>query len=193
MNQKVILGVVSIAFDLVAHGPYIKMVVTRKVKPHMFSWIVWTITMGTAFAAQVDQNAGPGAWPTGFAVLLSIIVTILSIMWGEKNITRGDWISFVLALAAMPLWYFTKSPVGAVLLVTSIDMTGYYPTMRKSFHNPWEESAFLYSVATLSCLTSLFALENVSIATAFHPAMLIVCNMALFSIIVWRRFILRKT
>ena len=61
---------------------------------------------------------------------------------GEKHVTRGDWIAFLITFFAIPLWVVTSDPLWSVLLVTVIGAVAYYPTFRKSFAKPGEELAF---------------------------------------------------
>jgi hypothetical protein len=106
---------------------------------------------------------------------------------GEKEITRSDWLTFLAALAAIPLWLLTRSPAAAAVWVTLIDGLGYYPTCRKSWRRPHEEFAFTHIIANVKHACSLLAIRHYSIATAFYPAGLTVMNTLLVALIYWRR------
>jgi len=48
----------------------------------------------------------------------------------------ADWYFFLAALAAIPLWLLTRTPLYSVVVVTVIDALAYVPTFRKSWHRP---------------------------------------------------------
>lgn len=58
------------------------------------------------------------------------LITVASFKYGEKTLTRSDWISFVAALLVIPLWALTKNAALAAILISVIDGLGYYPTYR---------------------------------------------------------------
>src|SRR5690606_16045788 len=105
-------------------------------KPHMFTWIIWTLLTAIILAAQIVGGAGPGAWSTGAVLLPCIIITVLAIQRGEKNITASDWVMFLAGLAAIPVWLATSNPLWAVIIVVAIDALAFGPTFRKSWFRP---------------------------------------------------------
>jgi hypothetical protein len=84
------LGALSSVLTLVAYVPFVRSVVHRTARPHVFSWLIWTLTCWIGFAAQVVQGAGAGAWGTGSTALASMAVTLCAIRGGARSITRGD-------------------------------------------------------------------------------------------------------
>jgi hypothetical protein len=191
LNEK-IFGILSVAFCVAQYTPYIATILTGKTKPHVFSWIIWTITEATAFTAQITHGAGPGAWAAGFNAIGSLTIVCLSLRSGEKNITRSDWLSFMIALVAIAMWYFTKNPLGTLILNILIDIAACYPTLRKAYHKPYEENVTSYAMATLRSFTSLFAMETFSLITAIYPVALTVINGVMVFMFVWRRHALKK-
>lgn len=192
LSLKEILGALSIILGAINYFIYIRSILVGQTRPHMFSWIVWGTTISIAAAAQFSEHGGPGAWATGFAAACHFIVVGLSIKHGETNITRSDWISLLAALAAIPLWYFTDNPLGSVILVSLIDLVGCYPTLRKSYVNPWQEPAITYIISELRSLASLFALAQFSLVTVLYPATLVFANIVISGTILLRRRTLRQ-
>ena len=68
-----------------------------------------------------------------------------------------------------------------------MDLTAFYLTAKKSWHEPMEENVTLYAVSGLRCLVSLFAMENFSLVTMIYPTVLMIANSAIAIMIVWRR------
>ena len=187
MSNKELLGLISVALTVFAYVPYFRSIFKGQTKPHMFSWIVWGIVNAIAFAGQFSRGAGPGSWAAGFTALVCVAVAGLSIVSGEKRITKGDWIAFIGALAAMPLWYFTDDPLGAVILATLINVVGCYPTLRKSYDHPYEENVFTWSVNGVRALISLLAIERYSLVTMIFPSAWLFTNGGIALLLVWRR------
>jgi len=188
MSDKVLLGYVSLLFACIAYFPYIWSILSKRTKPHGFSWIIWGILSAITYCAQYISGAGPGAWSAACGASGCAVVALLAIFWGEKNITRGDWLAFLSALAIIPVWYVTHEPLTAVILVVVIEaIGGYYPTFRKSYRKPHEEMLFMYLANTAQVLISLLALERYSPTTILEPLFVAIANSALALTIAWRR------
>jgi len=192
MSGKEILGLAAVLLTLAAYVPYFWSIFRRQTKPHIFSWIVGGIVNITACAAQLSRGGGAGAWTAGVTGLLCIIVVVLAVPRGEKNITRGDWAAFIGALSGVLLWYFTQNPLTAVILATLTDVLGLFPTFRKSYAKPHEEALSMWSLASLRSLLAVFALEHYSAVTVIYPASMIFLNGAVAVMLIWRRAVLRK-
>src|SRR5882672_7911387 len=117
MSNKELVGLVSALLSVVTFVPYICSIVKGKTKPHLFTWIVWFLATSIVAAAQYSKNAGPGVWTTIFSCFDCLAVIVLALRWGERHITKSDWITFFGALLAIPLWYATDDPLWSVILI----------------------------------------------------------------------------
>jgi hypothetical protein len=180
-------GLGSSSLALVSLVPYIFATLKGTNRPHIFTWIIWSILTGIAFAVQYIGGAGAGAWATGVTFICCLLILAASVKNGEKNITRMDWICFLLALLALPVWLATKSPAAAAIWVTAIDGLAYIPTIRKAWHKPQEEMIFAHMIANVKHILSLLAMDVYSIATALYPISLIIFNAALVTMLFLRR------
>ena len=193
MPLKECLAVVSVLKAFVSFTPYIRDMVAGRTKPHAFSWIVWALVAAIAFVAARSDDAGAGAWTMGFGAVVYAGIAIFSLFRGEKTVTTSDIVFFVGALGAIPLWFVTGDPLGSVLLVSAIDVAGFYPTFRKSYAKPHEETAFMYGADSLRFLLSLFALDHYSTVTVLAPLVSFVMDVAFVSMLVWRRRVLAQS
>ncbi|MDD3371868.1 MAG: hypothetical protein PHE27_08615 [Alphaproteobacteria bacterium] len=191
MISKDVMGALSLVIAFVSYVPYVRSIFVARTKPHAFSWLVWGLSSAVAFFAQISDNAGAGAWVTGFSAAVCIGIGIIAVFRGEKNITRGDWISFLSTILAIPLWIVTKDPLWSVLLVTGIDAVAYYPTFRKSYAKPDEELAFKYVLTAVKHGLSLLALQNFTLVTSFYALVSLVLEAGVALMLVWRRRAMR--
>lgn len=180
-------GIFSAVLAIIAYPPYFISVLRGKTRPHVFSWGLWTLLTWIAFAIQVAGGAGPGAWSTGITGVCTTLIAVISFKHGEKNITRSDWAAFLAGLAAIPLWIWTKDPTASAILVTLIDLFGFYPTFRKSWHKPREEMVFAHALSLAKHAVSLPALAVINIPTTLYPVALLLANVGLVGMIWVRR------
>ncbi len=174
--MKTALGIIATVMAFVSYIPYIRNMLSGKTKPHAFSWLVWGTLTAIAFVGQVSEGAGPGAWVTGFTACVSFFIFVTALRTGEKDIAKSDWLSLVGASIAMLLWWATSDPLIAVILITLIDALGFFPTFRKSYHKPYEETAITFAISGLKFVIAIIALENLTPTTWLYPASLVLMN-----------------
>ena len=100
---------------------------------------------------------------------------------GKKDIAKSDTVFFILSFIALFLWLILSKPVLSVILVSSIDMLGFVPTIRKSWNKPYSETLFSYELNFFRHGLSVLALQQYSIVTWLYPVTWVVAN-GLFSI-----------
>lgn len=179
--MKEALGVIAVVLTFVGYIPYISDTIKRKTKPHIYTWFIWGLVTAIAFGLQLSADAGPGAFTTLAAAIVCFIIFGFGIKQGERNITASDTIFFILSLFALILWLFAKQPVLSVILVSTIDMLGFVPTIRKSWHKPHEETLVSYQMNTFRFMIAILALDHYTLVTALYPVTWVIAN-GLFSI-----------
>jgi len=190
-DYKIILGYLNGFVALAANVPYLRNIFLGKTKPHAFSWLVWSVTTLIVFLAQITKQAGAGAWITGCTSLACFVVFILSLIKGERGFVLFDWLSLVAALFSLILWWFAKDPTMSVILLTVTDVIGYFPTYRKGYYKPNEETISLFLIGAINFIISLFAIEIFTVATWFYPVMITLANGILVVIVLWRRRVVK--
>ena len=140
MFDKTVLSSVAILLTFIAFIPYIRSILQGFTKPHIFSWLIWGSSTLIVFLAQLADKGGAGAWPIGVSGVITLYVALLGYLKkSDLNITKVDWVLFIIAMASLPLWYLTSDPFSAVIILTTIDLIGFAPTFRKAYHHPFEE------------------------------------------------------
>ena len=184
---KNILGVIAIVVGFIGYAPYLRDVFKGSTKPHFFSWFLWGILETTAFFAQIKKGGGAGSWVLGFSALVVFIIAFKALWSGERNITRLDWFGFVGASIGIIIWFYTKDPTGAVIVIALTDAMAFIPTYRKGFQHPNEETAFEYGMSALKYIFGFFALNTYNLATYLYPTTLILTNSVFVIMLLWRR------
>ena len=185
---KEILSAVAIVLTLAAFIPYIGAIISGKIKPHVFSWVIWGATTFTVFLAQLEGNGGVGAWPIGVSGGITIFIAVLAyVKRADITITRTDWLFLVAAMSSLPLWYLTSEPLWAVVVLTTVDVLGFGPTVRKAYSFPYSESLLFFSLFALRNLLVIMALENYSVTTVLFPAAIAVACILLIAMVAYRR------
>ncbi len=174
--MKEFLGFVTVALSIIGHIPYIIDTLRKRTKPHIFTWIIWTTVTLLAFLGQWAKGGGAGSWGTGITSMMALIITLVAIKHGTKDITAPDTILFIIALSAIIPWYFTKDPTLSVIIATLIDACAFIPTIRKTFKNPKSETFATYSLNIIRHTLSLIALERYNLATILYPLYLLFMN-----------------
>ncbi len=186
--RQEILGGLAIALGLFGYVFYVRGIVQGKVKPHAFTWFVWGLLTAIAFVAQVTGGGGAGAWVTGVTALCSFGFALVGLGASSRvYIAKSDWIFFVCALLAIPIWLLTGNALWSVVIITITDAVAFAPTFRKAFAHPETENGLTYALSGVKFVVSLFALQSFTWTTALYPASLILANLVFVSMLEWRK------
>lgn len=168
---KTWLGLFAMALTLVAFWPYLRSVLNKTIQPHLFTWIIWSLTTCIVFLAQLAGGGGIGAWVIGFSGLLSAFIALLAWKQHEDNTyTQLDKWLFTLSVLSLPVWFFTQDPLWAVIILTSVDLVGFGLTFKKAFYHPSSENLLFYLLMIIRNVMVLYALSNLNWVTALFPA-----------------------
>jgi hypothetical protein len=128
------------------------------------------------------------------AGIVCIVIFAISLRKGNRDITRTDTAFFISALMATAIWVFTNQPLISVILLSTIDILGFLPTIRKSWNKPHTETLFSYVLNTFRFGLAIYALQNYTIITSLYPVTWILAN-GLFSVmlIIRRKQLLNGT
>ncbi len=186
-DYHIFFAVLAVSFGLYSYVPYYREVFSGTTRPHLFSWLVWTVSQGVAFFAQLVSGAGVGSLLTGLGAFLALTMTIVCLFKGEKEITRLDWISLFAAFIGIAAWILTDNPLLGVLFAATADCIGYIPTFRKTFMKPHEESLNAWMIITAAYFLNLPAIVVWNTTNLLHPALVGSVSLLLVLWIVIRR------
>lgn len=184
MIPKETIAIIAAILAVVGNVPYLRDVLRKKVKPHPYTWLVWSIVSAVTFFGQVAKGAGVGAIPTGTSEIFTIIIFLFSIRYGFKNIKKQDTVFLLVALLGLIPWFYTKDPTVSVIIVVIIDLIAFIPTLQKTKSNPETENHILFSMNAARHVLTLFSLEAYNIATTLHSIAMIIINSLMTYLIV---------
>ncbi len=101
-DYHVIIAVGALLLGATGYFFYFRSIFRGITKPHIFTWLVYGVLDVIVFAAQIIKGAGPGAWALGFSAIVCFIIAVLALYWGEKHITKSDWLAFSVPLQPSP-------------------------------------------------------------------------------------------
>lgn len=180
--MKILLVITASVLAVIGNIPYLLDVVKGRVKPHPYTWFVWTIVSCVVFFGQLAKGAGIAAIPTAASEIFTIIIFFFSLKYGFKNPPKIDKYFLALAMLGLIPWIITKDPTISVITVVAIDLIAFTPTLRKTYCHPKSETALLYSTNVLRHGLILLTLSKYNIATTLHSISMIITNtiMVLF-------------
>ena len=184
--MKELFAIIAALLAVLGNVPYLRDVLKGKVKPHPYTWLVWSIVSGTVFFGMLTKGAGIGALPTAVSELFTILIFLFALKYGFKGITRTDTFFLVTALLGLVPWLLTKDPTISVVVAVGIDLIAFAPTFRKTWVYPSTENPLLFSTNTLRHILALFSMQTYNIATTLHSIAMILTNTAMALLIFWR-------
>ena len=185
--MKMTIAIVASVLAIVGNLPYLRDIIRKRVKPHPYTWLVWSIVSCIVFFGQVAKGAGIGALPTAAAEIFTVIIFFFSLRYGFKNIRKIDTVFLIIAILGLIPWMLTKDPTVSVIIAVSIDLIAFTPTLRKTWSEPNTETPLLYSMNVLRHILMLFSLQSHNVATMLHSIVMIISNTFMTGMILFRK------
>lgn len=193
LSSAEIFAGLAILISVIRYITYFRGIYLGETRPHVFSWFNWGTVTGIGAYAQFALDGGPSAWVLAVVASTCYLIAFIALFVGEKNITRSDWYAFIGALLAVPLWIITDNPAIALVVIIVIDGLSYYPTVRKTWFDPWGEPPASYFWAGLRYFLALFAVPDATLQTLMYPFFLMATDWGFAVYALWRRKILSGT
>ncbi|KKP46792.1 MAG: hypothetical protein UR39_C0008G0024 [Candidatus Woesebacteria bacterium GW2011_GWA1_33_30] len=185
---KNILGIIATILVFLGYVPYVRDIINGKTKPHIYSWFIWGFVTLLAFALQLSDKAGSGAFVTLAAAIMCFVVIFFGFKYKAKvKIVKTDTIFLILAIISLGLWIIAKQPVLSILLTVMVDLLGFAPTIRKSWNNPFSETLSFYYLNSIRFGLAIIALQKYSLLTALYPITWLMANTLFALMLIIRR------
>ncbi|TSD06340.1 MAG: hypothetical protein Greene07147_199 [Parcubacteria group bacterium Greene0714_7] len=184
---KETIAIIAALLAIVGNAPYLIDILKGRVKPHAYTWFVWSIVSAIILFGQLSKGAGVGAIPTAASEIFTIIIFLFSLKFGFKGITKIDTFFLCLALLGLIPWLLTKDPTVSVIIAVLIDVIAFVPTIRKTWLEPKTETSILFGMNVVRHTLALFSLQAYNIATTLHSIVMITANSLMTVLILQKK------
>lgn len=177
--MKEVFALLAAVLAIIGNIPYIIDIFRGRVRPHAYTWFVWTLVTGIVLFGQIAKGAGVGALPTAAAGFFTLLIFFLSLRNGFDHIKKVDTLFLIAALLGVIPWLLTDDPTISIVIAVAIDVIAFAPTLRKTWTKPSTESPILYGSNVVRHILALMALESYNPATMLHSIAMLVTNSAM--------------
>jgi len=187
MEIKLLFSTLWTLLSVGAFLYYYYSILKWETKPHIFTWLIFTISLWTAFIVQIQSWGWYGSYVTLIEFLWCLVAFLLWIKYWEKNITKSDKLCLILALFSLFLYLNFKLAIISTILVILVDILAIIPTYRKSYSKPYEETMVVYIMSAWVYMFAISWLENYSFATYGYALSIVLADILFVIYLAWRR------
>lgn len=187
-----IFGIIAALLVVTAFIPYLVKINRGVVKPHPFTWLIWTITASSICMLQFSNGAGAGAYGSGAMAVFSLFVFASTVRRGMPRVHYIDVICLIIALLGIATWLVVKEPVLSIAILLSVELVGFVPTFLKAWRKPYEDSAVLWLLSGIRQTMSLLAIQQYNVVTLLNPISWMIVAFSFSVLILIRRIPTRK-
>ncbi|MDB5259273.1 MAG: hypothetical protein JWO73_481 [Candidatus Taylorbacteria bacterium] len=187
-----VLGIVAGCISFSAYVLYMISTVKGRTKPSRSTWWILTLVGIMIASSYYASGARDTIWVALSYVLGPLIISILSLKYGEGKWERLDKWCLASAIISASVWAIFRS--AQIALVTNIvmDFLGLIPTIKKSYLRPEGEDRAAWTLESFSGALNIFAIEKWTFSIAFYPLYLLIVNgivtLFLYMPIIRRKF-----
>ena len=156
-------------------------------KPHMFTRLLWALMWYIWFAIQIIHWAGYASLIMLWFSIIPTLVFFYTLKSAEKDIAPVDYVFLFGAFVALVCWLVFDQAILSVLLLLSIDYCAYFPTFRKSYMKPYEETISLFVFVNFWYLASFLTFDTFIFENYWYPTGLFLMNTVFVVFVLLRR------
>ena len=191
-SWKEMLGFAAVVLAFACYVPYYYGIFFGKVRPHLYTHVIWTFVSVVAVSGMWISGAGAGGWSPIISTLLASFIIPLCLWYGTKDVTRTDLWFMCGALVTIIPWLLTKNPLWSIVLASVIELVGCIPTYRKTWNDPDSESVSSWGLNTVKHMLTIPAMAVFSVETLIYPVVMVLMNGGLVMEILYRKRMLAR-
>ena len=184
---KIISAILATILGTYAFFPYIRDILKNKTKPHLYTWLIWTIGQTVAVAGLWYGDGGIGAIELTVGTFFVFIIFLLSFKYGTKNIKWTDKAFLLASLVAIAIWVGLDNAFLSIAFICLIDFLGFIPSFRKSWYEPWSETTSSWALFSIGNIFAIIALKEYNFLTVGYLITITINNLALLIVCLIRR------
>ena len=185
--MRTVIASVAGILALIDVIPYIVDIIKGKSKPHIVSWLTWTLLLIIGTSAAFAAHQTRSALLTLGDTIGTGLVLIIGLKYGTAKYSLFDGMCQLAAILGLVFWLIFNSPAIAVIAVVSIDLIGSIPTIKHSWIKPEEETWQSFIIMTIASLLTVISLSVLSVTSLTYPIYLLLSNLIIALIVVYRR------
>lgn len=174
---------VAFLLAIIGYIPYIINTIKGTTRPHIYSWLVSSIMSMIIFGIQLSEQVGISMFVTLFITLICLVILVLGLKNGNRDIKKVDSIFLILSLVTLIYWLFEQDNLVAAILTAIIPNLAFIPTIRKTWEHPYSETLFTYLTSIFRNSFLLLSFTHYSLPAIISPVVTIVV-LAVFSLLV---------
>jgi hypothetical protein len=179
----VLAGLVGVADTI----PYVRDTLRGTTRPHRGAWLIW----GTlAVVVCLSQRADGASWSlvmTASQAVLTSLVFVLAIRWGEGGASASEAITIGLAAGGVAVWILADQPVIATSGVIAADLLAAVMVIPKIYRDPQSETLSTYVLASVCGALAAGAVWTLDVSLLIYPVYYCVVNAWFSTVIRCRR------
>lgn len=192
MEKELIFALISTIFVIVGILPLWRDIIRWRTTPHPFTTGVWLILVGINIVVLLMNQEYYGLIPSSVVFITLLWETIYWFLWIKKiQLNWFDWACVVLSIWALVYFAVTRNSINTVIMTMLIDVIAALPTIKKSWLQPWTETAWNYLIWWSGILFIIFALNAPNLETSLYWWSIIVTNTVIVLILASRRYYLK--
>jgi hypothetical protein len=164
------LVIIAAALGIASYVPYVHGILVGRTKPHLFTWAIWGALTAIGAGVQFQAGAVTSGVITAMSTVGCVVVSVLAVQRGERRIVAADWFCLGGALAALLWWRLAKDPLTAVVFIIIVDVFGFFPTVRKSWSRPHEETVSIYALNVIRYAIGIATAGTGGLTVWLYPA-----------------------
>jgi len=171
-------GLISGLLACISHIPYLIDILKGTTKPERASWLIWLVLGSISFFSQMAKGATDSLWLVGGDTLGTVLTFILAIKFGVGGLAKRDLVSLAFAFLGLVLWFFTKEPLTALIIVILVDFAGAILTVIKSYEDPGSETLATWVLCSIAGFFAVLSVGEFNLILLLYPLYLCFINGA---------------
>lgn len=180
-----ILGFSALLLNFLGYIPYIRDIFRKIVKPHPYTWAIWTILTTIAAFNQVRNDGGYSSLFFISTAGLVIFTFILSLRYGMGGASKIDRLCLAAAAILLVYWLASKDTHLSTVIAVIIDGIGAIPTLIKVSNHPKSETYIQWTLAGIAGLLTMLAVPRFDWILVIYPLYVVLMN----SVIVGTKYV----
>ena len=178
-----ILIATSTLITVVSYVVFIRSILAGQAKPHRTTRFLVMLVNIIQTASLIFTGNTVAVWLAGTFAFSNIIIFVLSIKYGLGGWAKLDIVCLVIALLSIVIWKITYNPGIALLFAIAADVTGFIPTIIKSYKRPETEVWLFFGIDAVAATFNLLATKEWTITSIAFPLYIIALDVLLVLLI----------